>query len=462
MNRSLLMFRRAGIAFRLMARRRVGTRLRAGRLPFCPTLRGTGFNPSGKRLRVLSSVSLSAVVLLAAGCATVGSEWRDARRTDTVQAYHQFLERHGRSRFATFARRRLLTVRWGELRTSTDIDKLNQFQKQVDQAAKNDKQLASVAAQVRDRRSVVTWNSLRETSDPQPVKKFLKDFPKSSVRTEAENRLDDLTWQEASRNPTLSAWRNYLVNFPQGRHAAEVRRLAEGPSWQEARASDNEAALREHLKLFPSGATAGDARQALGAVVWKRAERTKTDVRPYHEYLKLLPSGPKATQAQDCVDWAQAEQEGTRKAVAQYLRRHPAGRFAARARHDLSRLAGGLPPDVAATTVAATNMIETQLKRSMKQFRATGPVTINGSAFITPKKISLYWRGANAFGMFTATGSSADYSLLCSFAALIGTSGVEKVWFTRKTKAVLTVKGAKYVKTDEGWLPALKEFYTKH
>jgi hypothetical protein len=418
----------------------------------------------------------------------MSSDWRDAEEAKTPEAYETYLKNYPGSANAKTARTRLLELRWAKLKSSADLGAISALQADVDKEARTYEPrsttpkpaakasevagtqswypaaLRTLFEQTSARRAELTWAALRSSADATQIEAFLKEFPKAAARRDAESRLDDLTWDAAARQATPAAWRGYLERFGSGQHAGEARRLAEAPSWGEVQASPDEALLRRHLALFPQGATVVPAREALAEVLWRRAEQVQTDVLPYREYLSLLPSGPRAQAAQDAVDWASAEDDGTATAVEQYLRRYPTGRFAGQARSALPTLKAGAAPKVGAAAAAAMARINQQLRDSLRQATARGTVDITGEASVTDHALTMVWRGGgmvafsqNMPGKDTKT--KETYRLACSFTAKIGPSGLSGLELSATPRASLRIDGESYVRTSEGWLRQIDKHF---
>ena len=421
------------------------------------------------------------VAVMLWGCGSMTSDWRDAEKAKSAEAYQDFLKRYPKGTYARDARVRLLQLRWAKLQPTADLDGMAALQKDVDEEARTHKpkrrkysankakdkdadstkiayppKLRSLTRQITARRAELVWEKLRGTSDVDQLNAFLKEFPKTAASRDAEVRLDDLTWASAAGAATPAAWRDYLKRFGNGRHADEARRVAEDPCWNEVRASDDEAVLREHLALFPQGVTAAPARAALAILVWNRAERDKTDVQPYREYLKLAQDGPQAQAAQDALDWASAEDDGTLAAVEQYLRRHPEGLFAEQALAALPTLKSTPPPKVEATATKALARVRQQIRNGLKRTSARGSVAIAGWAVVSDARATVYWRGGGMVSLNqTVPGKKAKtketYRLRCAFTGTIGRGGLTRLNIKDKPRARLRLDGVSYTRTAEGW-----------
>jgi len=427
-------------------------------------------------------------VLVVSACSSVTSDWRDAEEAKTPEAYQDFLKRYPGSTNARTARTRLLELRWAKLRPSGDLDGMTALQIDVDKEAQTYETksatpkpaakasevagkesqyppaLRSLFEQISARRAELVWEKLRANADAAQLDAYLKEFPKSAARRDVEMRLDDLTWETSARQGTLAAWRSYLERFGSGRHADEARRLAETPSWSEVQASQDEVPLRRHLALFAQGATALPAREALAEAVWRRAEREQTDLRPYREYLDLLPGGRHAQAAQDAVDWASAEDDGTVAAVEQYLRRYPDGRFSRHARSALPTLKSRPSPKIESTAAAAISRVRQQVRDGLRQATTSGTVDITGEASVSDHALTVLWRGGGMMA-FTQNMPGKDaksketYRLLCSFTGKVGPSGLTSLEISNTPRASLRVDGESFIRTAEGWLRQIDKHF---
>ena len=404
--------------------------------------------------------------LTLAACASMSSDWRDAQKHNSVDAYQAFLARYPGSPNTSLAKAGLLEARWSQLSSTAKLDALTALQAEVDREVKATPRLRTVSEAVKSRRADLTWERLQSTSNPADLDEFLKAFPAAAARPHAEARLDDLTFEAARAEGSTSVWRSYLNRFSSGRHADEARSLAELPCWREVSVVLDEASIREHLALFPRGGTAGAARDRLAELVWERAERIGNDLRAYREYLELMPAGPRSAAARDSLDWAAAEDDGTLTAVDKYLKRYPYGRHAARARGALPSLRAGAPHSVASVGSAALAKVAEQVRESLKNASTHGAVTISGSARITSDQTSVSWTGGGMTMMASTHGGrssidAAAFELTCSFSGDVGLSGLARLRIDDEPKASLTLAGNRYVRAGEAWLPQIARYFAR-
>jgi tetratricopeptide (TPR) repeat protein len=103
-------------------------------------------------------------------------------------------------------------------------------------------------------------------------------------------------------------------------------------------AGDGEAAFQAVKSLKEAAGASLIYTSVGGAVTWRHAEEQQNDIGLYRQYLELFPEGEHSPVARDCVDWAEAEVEGTSATFTDYLTRHPTGRFRTHASRNLELL----------------------------------------------------------------------------------------------------------------------------
>ena len=67
------------------------------------------------------------IVILTLGCATTKKDWMDARTTDSIQAYEEFLSNHPEGEAADQALGRLEELKWEVARTTDSIASYEEF-----------------------------------------------------------------------------------------------------------------------------------------------------------------------------------------------------------------------------------------------------------------------------------------------------------------------------------------------
>src|SRR5262249_54832000 len=95
----------------------------------------------------------------------------------------------------------------------------------------------------------VTWQLLRDTSDPAALKRFVAQFPNSPLRAQAETRIAALT-AEALKKAAAP---------PPGPPPDEV-------AWNFLKGTNDAAALKQFLTQFPNSGQRAEAEKRIAAI----------------------------------------------------------------------------------------------------------------------------------------------------------------------------------------------------
>ncbi len=118
----------------------------------------------------------------------------------------------------------------------------------------------------------VTWSFLKDTSDPAALKRFIAQFPKSSLRAEAEKRIAALTREQAEATRALEQRMASLA--AEAAEAAKAARPAgpapEDVAWNMIRNSKDESQFRLFLEQFPDSPRRAEAQKLMAAVAAER------------------------------------------------------------------------------------------------------------------------------------------------------------------------------------------------
>jgi chemotaxis protein histidine kinase CheA len=69
----------------------------------------------------------------------------------------------------------------------------------------------------------LAWNSVKNTTDVNGLRKFLSDYSKSNFAPTALKRLEDLSWERLRNSTQPAEIQQFLNEFPNGQHASEAK-----------------------------------------------------------------------------------------------------------------------------------------------------------------------------------------------------------------------------------------------
>jgi outer membrane protein assembly factor BamD (BamD/ComL family) len=136
----------------------------------------------------------------------------------------------------------------------------------------------------------MAWNNVKNSTDPNALRKFVSDFPNSSFAGLARARVEDLSWEKARNSGQIADVQQFLNEFPNGQHASEAKaRLSNLNNAQLALAqkdaetarlkAEKDAAARKQAEDATARKQAEDAaarKQAEDAAARKQAEDAAT------------------------------------------------------------------------------------------------------------------------------------------------------------------------------------------
>ena len=147
--------------------------------------------------------------------------YRSACRTDTPEAYQEFLERYPGGGLAHGAQ-----LRWGEH----------------------------------------DWERALGTNTVEAFRGFTQAHPDDPHAAEAERRIDEMLWEQADATGTVESLHSFLEACPDSPHAASARQRIETALWQRATEGGTVEAYEVFLTACPDSVRAGEAREKAQAI----------------------------------------------------------------------------------------------------------------------------------------------------------------------------------------------------
>jgi hypothetical protein len=138
----------------------------------------------------------------------------------------------------------------------------------------------------------LAWNRINNTADPAAVEEFLRQYPNSSVRSQAESKLEALNWGKASSSGSLRGYQEYAARYtsPPGPHLASALAEISRLEWEAVQNTTDPAQVKRFLEQNPSGQYHDRGVALLDDLAWREATR-KGDAANLKGYLGSYPSG---------------------------------------------------------------------------------------------------------------------------------------------------------------------------
>ncbi|NMO22271.1 HEAT repeat domain-containing protein [Pyxidicoccus fallax] len=183
-----------------------------------------------------------AVLLLATGC--IPSPYDRAARTDTVEAYRDFLREYPKHPDVDAAEARLEELEFEEA-----------------------KRLHTVIA----------------------YKRFLEAYPEAAQARTAKTLLEGLRFNAAKESGTVAAWRQFLQEHPDGAQREEAKRLLGEAEAHELATTDDPQRLTEYLRASPDDPRRQEVEARLDGQAFAQAKAAGAS--KLFAYLKDFPAG---------------------------------------------------------------------------------------------------------------------------------------------------------------------------
>lgn len=194
---------------------------------------------------------LVALTLILIGCA--GSAFKQAKASNTIAGYDNFLKEYSQGEYAEEARQRREQL---------------------------------VCEDVNARNTIEGYNS------------YLERYPKGRCSAEVLKKLETLLWQDAEQKDTISSYDYYLKKYPSGIHVGEAKEKKERLFCEKVRQENTAEGYSSYVEQYPEGICVPEVKQKLELAVWKDAIQ-KSTTSAYDYYLNKYPNGAYAAEAQN-------------------------------------------------------------------------------------------------------------------------------------------------------------------
>ncbi|MCX7815959.1 MAG: caspase family protein [Syntrophales bacterium] len=280
--------------------------------------------------------------------------WENVSRENSISSYKRYLELYPKGMFQGAAKARIQALEereiieqdvayWGRIKDSknaADFDSyIERFPKGlfVDMAVASAKRLRAATSVLGELEvEEALWEKVRDSKDPEEVRKYLHRYPLGIYADQAKRRIDNLLavrdrhdnlelrlWKKIENSRNIEDYKNYLQMYPDGLFADLAKSridvllivktdTEEMVFWNSIRESSRPEDFREYLRRYPKGR--------------------------YTDLAKMLEKQLEALKAErDEIEfWETVKDSRKLEDFVQYLQKYPKGRYAeiAKQRHD--------------------------------------------------------------------------------------------------------------------------------
>lgn len=167
-------------------------------------------------------IAIGLPLLFVFGCATPESDWAHASAANTSKAYHQFINEHPQSPYASEAKDRLASIAWNDAQAANTYLAYHTFLRQYPKSIH-----APQARQKTESIAQAAWDAIQATPDDvNAYQNFLKKYPGSEHYMAARLKIEAITysaWKEARDLNTVPALSQFLARFPSSQYSKRAQ-----------------------------------------------------------------------------------------------------------------------------------------------------------------------------------------------------------------------------------------------
>jgi outer membrane protein assembly factor BamD (BamD/ComL family) len=317
------------------------------------------------------------------GVAAEARAWEEAAKSNSAEAYANFLAAYPNSAHASEAiqrRDRIAAIAaeakaWDLAEADGGADALDAFLRAYPLSAHK-----SEAAKQRDeiRAEASAWAAASKERTPEALDKFAAAYPRSAHKDEAQRLREEAlrqreearavaaeaaAWAAANKERSADGFEKFARAFPNSAHRADALRLTdelrEAAAWSAAVKDNAPAEFEEFARVFPNSAHSQEALRkrdelrdaATEAAAWNAALRDNSPAE-FEQFVKVFPNSAHrrdaarrsdelraaALAAQEKLAWSNAAQAGGADALAAFIDQFPQSAHVAEARRRIGEL----------------------------------------------------------------------------------------------------------------------------
>jgi len=161
----------------------------------------------------LRSLALLGVLVLV-GCDSSRSDFEQASKAHTENAFERYIEKHPQAKQTPAAVEELRLLRWQAAEQSGNLPRLESYVANYP-AAPNLAQATALLERL-------AWDATKASADPKQVERHIARFPGSPHDADARALLDTLLWETAVRSGEMEPLRRYVVASPTSERASQA------------------------------------------------------------------------------------------------------------------------------------------------------------------------------------------------------------------------------------------------
>jgi hypothetical protein len=239
-------------------------------------------------------LQISLVLLLivgSAGCNRTENDWKQAKESNTVPGYADFITKHPQAAHIDEARTAIESLDWNSAKESNSVPGYTAFIASHPQAAHAEEARTAIES--------LDWNSAKESNTVPGYTAFIASHPQAAHAEEARTAIESLDWNSAKESNTVPGYTAFIASHPQAAHVEEARTAIETLDWNLAIGQDTTDAYNAYVTKYPQGRYVSEAKAASD---WLDTIKNGTP-ESYIVFHKYHPNSPKLTVRAGAIKW---------------------------------------------------------------------------------------------------------------------------------------------------------------
>ena len=177
-----------------------------------------------KTTKVASTVILLIIPVLLFACATVKSQYEDARKINTMSAYQEFLSKYPSGEYAKLAQNSIEALNFEKAQAVNSVDAYESFMLSSNSDLFKNYAMQRIQTIYRDE-----YLKAKEIDSVEVYDHYMTNYPKSDYLPKCLERIEYLEWSRALKRHDAVGYYKYLNNCSAcGKHNQEARKRFNG------------------------------------------------------------------------------------------------------------------------------------------------------------------------------------------------------------------------------------------
>ncbi len=178
------------------------------------------------RHKILCLILTVISIIMLTGCATTRKHWVEAKSSNTISAYEDFIKQHSNTVYADSAKTSIFKLNlekdWSSAKQKNTIYSYEKFIRQYQESEYTDE----AKLKLKDLYLERDWKKTQESENIDEYEKFMNEYPNSKYQSVAKDKLVDLKiWTDIKKIGTIQAYQNFIKDQPNNPYVDNAKYL---------------------------------------------------------------------------------------------------------------------------------------------------------------------------------------------------------------------------------------------